>query len=366
MLTATFAPAPIALGIVGTGRIALSDHLPALRRIPRLRVVALCDVDPERLARAGALFPEAARYADHQALLQHPGLQAVGVLTPPSSHAEIALHALAAGLHVLIEKPLATSVEQCEALLAAATAAERVALVGYNTRWHRLARRARQLLQQGAVGHVQAIRSVYTHRMSARALPEWNHWRASSGGLLLGEAPHHYDLWRYLLGCEVRQVYATSQPGAHMDDLSATVSARLDDDTTASVVLCAETHPTSEVELFGDRGRLLVSFYRADGLQLYPHTEPPGSLGGRVRRSAALLGKAPEIVGALRRGGVFRASFAAMWEHFAAAIADGAAVECTLDDGLRSLQVALAVVQSASSGQPVHLIGAPSPGSLEG
>ena len=79
----TGAAAPVTLGIVGTGRIALAEHLPALRRQPRLRVVALCDTSPDNLARAAALFPEAARYDDDRALLQHPGLQAVGVLTPP-------------------------------------------------------------------------------------------------------------------------------------------------------------------------------------------------------------------------------------------------------------------------------------------
>ncbi len=359
MPTPTAAPASIALGIVGTGRIALSDHLPALRRIPRWRVAALCDTDPERLARAGEFFPDATRYADHRALLQQSGLQALGILTPPSSHAEIALHALAAGLHVLIEKPLAASVAECDALRVAAAAADRVALVGYNTRWHRLARRARQLLQQGAVGRVQAIRSTYTHRMSARDLPAAGHWHAGDGGLLMLEAPHHYDLWRYLVRQDVEEVYAAAQPDE--GNPAASISARLSGGALVSAIMSAETNACSEIEVIGDRGRLLVSFYRADGLQLYPHTEPPGSLSGRLRRTAALLGEMPQIVGALRRGGAFRASFGAMWEHYASAIADGAPVECTLQDGLCALQTAIAVVESASSGLPVRLIDSASP-----
>ena len=111
---------PVRLGLIGLGRIAFAQHLPALRRVPGLRVVALCDSDAQHLTRAAALCPGAAQYADYRALLAHPHLEAVGILTPPQAHAEIALAALDAGLHALIEKPLATSLDESVALVARA------------------------------------------------------------------------------------------------------------------------------------------------------------------------------------------------------------------------------------------------------
>jgi len=93
---------PVALGLIGMGRIAFAQHLPALRRVPALRVVAICDSAPQQLERAAVLLPEARPYSDYHALLAQPGLEAVGILTPPQTHVELALAALEAGLHVFI------------------------------------------------------------------------------------------------------------------------------------------------------------------------------------------------------------------------------------------------------------------------
>ena len=350
---------PVRLGLVGLGRIALSQHLPALRRIPGLRVVALCDTDAQHLERAAALVPEAAHYGDYRLLLAHPDLEAVGVLTPPQAHAEVALAALDAGLHVLIEKPLAMSLDESEALVARAAGSSSKVVVGYNTRWHRLVRRARELVQAGAVGQVQAIRSVYTHYMSVRNISEWARSRAASGGLLMGEAPHHFDLWRYLLEREIEQVYVLSQPAPDYDDHDVALAARLEGGVLASAVMLSETSPNSELEIFGDRGRLCVSLYRVDGLQLFAKQTYPGDMRDRLRKSVGLLREAPQIIGALRRGGDFVVSFTAMWQHFADAIRHAAPVECSLEDGQRALQAALAAAESARLGQPVAVAQAP-------
>lgn len=355
------APNPVRLGLIGLGRIALSQHLPALRRVPGLRVVALCDTDPQHLARAAALCPGAASYADYRALLAQRDLEAVGILTPPQSHAEIALAALDAGLHTLIEKPLAMSLDESEALLTRADGAGApcVVVVGFNTRWHRLVRRARQMIQAGAVGQVQAIRSAYAHYMSVRGISQWAKRRATGGGLLMSEAPHHLDLWRYLLQREIEQVYALSHPASTYDDHRVTLSARLEGDVLATGVILAETSPTNELEVYGDQGRLCVSLYRVDGLQCYAKQTYPGDLRTRLRQAAGLLREMPEIVGALRSGGDFDASYAALWQHLFDAIRHAAPVGCTLEDGHRALQAALAAAESAHLGQPVRVAQAP-------
>src|SRR2546423_12306034 len=96
----------ISLGIIGCGRAAQQLHLPALHFVPAIKVAALADVDLSRVETAARQFPDARRYSEAGELLADSELNAVGIWTPPQTHAEVALAAFAADKHVLGEKPL--------------------------------------------------------------------------------------------------------------------------------------------------------------------------------------------------------------------------------------------------------------------
>jgi myo-inositol 2-dehydrogenase/D-chiro-inositol 1-dehydrogenase len=167
---------------------------------------------------------------------------------------------------------------------------------------------------------------------------------------------HHYDLWRFLLDSEVEEVFAMSV----RDDGAATVSARMTSGTLATAAFSEVTGGRNEVDLFGQAGQLHLSCYRFDGLEVADIQERyPGSVRSRLRRTQRLLRDLPEISRAIRRGGDFIDSYRAEWADFLAGVKSGRASGPSLLDGRRALEVALAAVESVSTGQPVACAAAP-------
>ena len=124
----------IKLGIIGCGRVAEQRHFPALRYLPDVDVVAVSDIEENRIQRLADRLGIEHRSSDYRTLLERADVEAVGILTPTASHAEIALAALEAGKHVLIEKPLALTLEECDRLIAGSADSSRTVTVGFNLR----------------------------------------------------------------------------------------------------------------------------------------------------------------------------------------------------------------------------------------
>jgi len=351
----------IGLGVIGCGRVAGAYHLPTLRKLAGAEVLGVADVDPQRVRRVAERFHVQRRYTSFVELLEDPSIEAVAVCVPAQFHADVALTALAAGKHVFIEKPLALSLEEADRVIACARQKPRTVMIGFNLRWHRLLRQAQSLVQQGALGPLELMRTAFTSQ--PEDIPEWGRRRALGGGVLFDMAVHHFDLWRFLLQSEVEEVFAVSQ-SPRWDDETATVTARLANGVLVSSIFSQRTTAANEVEIYGETGYLRVSCYRFDGLEYVSSASPPDGVRARWRRMVRTLGEIPGGVSRARQGGEFMASYQAEWRHFLAAVRGEAPVECTLEDGRRALQVVLAATESASSGQPVRVARLPERGSV--
>jgi predicted dehydrogenase len=349
----------VRLGIIGCGNVTEKRHLPAIQSVHDLQVVALADIDQERLHRVADRFGVENRYVDYRDLLADPGVEAVAVCTPMQWHVEMAIAALDAGKHVLVEKPLALSLDEAETLIERAAASPLKVVVGYNLRWHRLVRQAREMIQQGQLGRIELAVATFTSGTRYRRdVLEWKKRRALGGGVLLEFATHYFDLWRFLLETEVEEVFATSRSD-EWDDVTGTLTARLTNGALATAYFSESTTEHNEVQVLGQAGSLHLSLYRFDGLEYAPLFAAPGDIRYRLQRLARSLNQLPRAVRHFRRGGEYYASFIAQWRHFAESIGEGAPLECTLEDGRRALQVALAAAKSASTGQPVRVTQAP-------
>lgn len=150
--------APLRVGIVGCGYwgAKLARNFQAL---PEARLAALADVDPDRRAHMTRHYPDARVVADHRQLLE-PDIDAVVVATPPASHAELATQVLDAGKHVLVEKPLATSLAGADAIIAAAARAGRTLMVGHTFEYNPAVEKLRDLVTGGELGRLYYIHAT--------------------------------------------------------------------------------------------------------------------------------------------------------------------------------------------------------------
>lgn len=345
----------LSLGIIGCGRVTVSHHLPALAGIDAFEVRAIADADADRLRRTGDRFGVAGRFTDPLAMLDEVSLDAVAVCVPPEHHVPLALAALDAGAGLFVEKPVATTMEDCDRLLARAARAGARVLVGLNFRQHRLVREAKRVLDQGALGPLELIRSSHTSAIrQRRPLPDWWAFRDRGGGVLFEVATHHYDLWRYLVGSDVAEVWATSRADTGDDD-TGTVAGRTRSGVRISGSFSCRTFEDSQLEIYGRDGRLRLSLYRFDGLDVEPVGELPGSIGSRRRALVGTLAALPGGLLRMRRGGDYLLTWEAQWRHFAEVLHGRADPMASLEDGRAALQVALAATESARTGRAVAI-----------
>jgi predicted dehydrogenase len=347
---------PLKLGIVGCGRVTETRHLPALQHTKSAEVVALADISQERLNRVANLFHVKDRYTRYQQLLDDASIDAVAVCVPAHSHIEVSVAALDAGKHVFVEKPLALGLDETERLLELARKSSSKVMVGFNLRWHRLVCKAREMIQQGALGPLELIRTVLTSYQDNG--PEWRKHRALGGGVLFEQAVHHFDLWRFLLQSEVDEVFATSRSD-RWEDETAAVTARMANGVVATSVFSQRTGESHDVEVYGQSGRLQISCYRFDGLEYASACTFPGDTLARIRKTANSLRELSQALWKLRHGGEFMDSYRAEWRHFVDCVRRDAPIGSTLEDGKRALQVVLATMASSSLGRPVAVNQAP-------
>lgn len=203
--------AALRFGLIGCGDIGRL-RADALRKTPGCRLTAVADVDP-RKAQEVAGTSGAAALADWRDLVRRPDVDAVIVSTPPHLHAEMTIAALDQGKHVLCEKPLARTLQECRAMVAAAERSGRRLATGFNYRFYPSFALAKRLVDEGAIGRLNHIRSYGGYSATGHNQP-WVHDAGTVGGGALRDIGIHLiDLTRDLLG-EVREVQGVATGNA--------------------------------------------------------------------------------------------------------------------------------------------------------
>jgi predicted dehydrogenase len=151
----------VRLALLGCGEVVRAKHLPALKRIADLRIVAVCDLDHDRCQAVADQFGIPRQTTAAADVFAMKDVDVVGVCTNPGSHAVLAVGAMQAGKAVYVEKPLAQTVAECEQLVNEAERNRVTAMTGFHMRFHRLVAQAREKLQQGSIGAVQSVRLVW-------------------------------------------------------------------------------------------------------------------------------------------------------------------------------------------------------------
>ena len=187
------------MGIIGVGGIAQSRHIPAFLHLKdKVTITAVQDLNIDRAREVAAINGIENVCADYKDMFDK--VDAVTICTPNKFHAEIAIAALEAGVHVLCEKPMAITVDECEAMISAANKAEKVLSIAYHYRFKKEAQAAKHTMLEGEVGEPLVIRAQALRR---RKVPGWGVFtnkELQGGGSLIDYGCHLLDLSLWLLG----------------------------------------------------------------------------------------------------------------------------------------------------------------------
>lgn len=331
--------------LIGAG-IFGQRHAQAYSRHPAVDFVAVCDVDEQRARQIAEQYGARRYTANYKDLLNDPEIAAISVATPDHLHREIATACARAGKHILCEKPLATTVEDAEAIVAAARESGVTLMVDFHNRVNPAMVGARDAIRRGDIGTPTYI---YARLSNTTMIPtEMLRWAGNSSALwFLGS--HMIDVVRWMLEDEVHKVYAVSREGIlHGMGVSAPDFhvATLEFSRGAVAVfehawILPRSHAAVKdlkLEILGSAGAINIDASHNRTLEVYSPQKAtfPDLLAPPT--GAHLTGFVLDSIA-----------------YFVDAITRGDPVLATGEDGVINTRVICAVLESAQSGSPVFL-----------
>ncbi len=191
------------IALVGIGSRAVWCFGELLKNDPRAKIAAFCDPNRRRReAGARELGLENVAFYDSIEALIAAGekIDAAVITTPDYTHADCAVAALNAGIPVLIDKPLATTVEGCRRIIEAAERNHSFALIGFNLRHHPVVKRMKKVIDSGVLGKIFLVENREFYDGGRTYMARWNRLYGKSGGLWIHKGSHDFDLFNYFLG----------------------------------------------------------------------------------------------------------------------------------------------------------------------
>jgi predicted dehydrogenase len=331
---------PVHIGLVGTGIGRL--HAAGITRMPdRTRLAAVCSLDLSGAEAIGAQYKAGYATARYEDLLEDPNIDMIDLCVPPNLHLPMALAAAEAGKHLLIEKPLALTLDEADQIIAAARGHGVELMTGHNQRYYAHHAKAKELIEAGAIGEpFMMVATVHVHGQIdgfRRFLSD------AGGGTLIDSGVHRFDLIRWIMG-EVDTLYA--QTGRFMQmqmegEDCAVVNMRFKSGAIGSFSCSWSAKgpiPEETLQIFGPKGAVLTEDHTRS-LKLRSESPPAGLQD--VREFIFPVDQAESIRRAI--------------EAYALALQCGEPPPVTGKDGRASLELAMASYQSAQNGLPVHL-----------
>jgi UDP-N-acetylglucosamine 3-dehydrogenase len=335
----------LAVGVIGVGRMG-GFHLDTWEKVPTGQVVAVAEPNEETARRRIARRP-IDWHADWRDLLAREDIDAVSITAPSTLHAEIGLAALDAGKHVLVEKPIATRLEDGLRLAAAARRADRKLMVGHVERFNPAVDKVAQLIAEGRLGRVFRAQATRVGPLPTRI---------GDAGVAIDLATHDLDIMQHVLARDITRIYAEGTRFSHptQEDMVSCL-LRFGDDGPFGLLDVNWLTPEKrrELSVIGEGGMLTASYITQDVWFTESGSEATGwDELARVRGDA----EGAVVRFGLRKVEPLQAELAA----FADCILEDRPEPVTAYEGCRALTAALAVRDSALHSCPVDLLGMPS------
>ena len=330
-------PTPLAVALIGSGRMGAFHGETLSWRLPTARLAAVVDPAPSAAQRLVDALGDGCAYTDVAAVWDDPAIDAVVIATPARTHADLVVAAAAAGKAVFCEKPMATSIADADRVIKATAAAGVVLQVGFNRRFAADWAAARQLIDSGKLGEPRLLRSLTRDPGGfdpARVLPDT---------IFLETLIHDFDTLRFLNpGAVAVEVSAFADALVEPDWRdrglldTAVVTVRFDNGAIGTAEACFEAAYGYDVraEVLGAEAMVQLGDGRRTGLMV---SDAVGRRVETVRGDQELF------------AGAYTAELAA----FVAAVRRGITAPVTGNDARSALAIALAAAESARSHRPV-------------
>ena len=328
------------VAVIGVGSMGY-NHLRVYSEMGDVEVVGASDLNRERLQLIEDRF-SVNSYTSYQDLFKKEEPEAVSITVPTSEHEKVAAYALEKGAHVLVEKPIAATVEEGERLIALATELDRQLMVGHIIRFNPAMQSLKTRLENGDLGK---IFQVFCRR--AGPFPA----RIRDVGVVVDLAPHDVDIMRFLTGMNPMRVFAETEQQIHTDHEDLLFGLlRFPEGITGALEINWLT-PTKmrETLVLGEKGLFRVDDLMQD-LFFYENTQAVGELWSPFRAirgvSEGSMTRFP-----IKRQEPLKAELAA----FINSIREGCKVPVTGQDGLEALRLSLALVESGKTHRVIEV-----------
>ena len=337
-------PRKLGYAIVGLGGYGLGVITPQLRDCTHSRLAAVVSGDAAKAARVAQEHGLSARsiysYETFDRIRDNPDVDIVYVCLPNAMHAEYTIRAAKAGKHVMCEKPMAVSVAECEAMIAACKAAGRKLMIGYRSHFEPHNLEAMRLARSGAAGKIRYVRSEHGFVQGDPA--KWRLKRAlSGGGSLMDMGIYSLQAARYMTGEEPVAVTAresTDRSDARFTEVEDIIDWTLEFPSGA-IASCQSMYSANQnhILLMGDQGRI----------ELEPATRYTGNRmwTGKDGREQQVTPPPPPA----------RTQFIGQLDHLAQCVTSGREPIVSGEEGLRDMRIVEAIYRSAREGRRVTL-----------
>lgn len=356
-------PELLRFGIVGVGAMG-REHMRNIATVPGGEVVAIADPHGPSIEAGRELQSDVAIHNDLETMLARDDLDVLVIATPNHTHREVVERAAPRGLHLLIEKPLCTTVEHCRELITILDDYPGTVAVGMEYRYSPPVARLTEEVLGGATGDVRMV-AIREHRFPfLPKVGDWNRFSRNTGGTLVEKCCHFFDLMRHVTGDEPVRVYASGAMDVnHLDERYAGEQPDILDNAyvivdfaggaRAMLDLCMfaeQTRHQTEIAVTGHAGKVEVA--QPEGVIWIGDRELPAHPA--ARRDPARLSSigVPVDEVAMAAGGHHGATY---YEHvaFQRAVRDGTPAEVSLHDGLIAVAMGEAAERSVVEGRPV-------------
>jgi len=309
------------MGVVGVGFWG-RNHLRVLKELG-VRVSAVCDIDRDRAMKAAKEYGVEKVYTSLDEMLRKEDLSAVTICTPSITHSECAVKALESGLHVFVEKPLASSVDECLRIIDAMNSNNRIVMTGFIERFNPAVTKAMELLEAGEIGDV-----IMSHGRRIGWWPE----RIGDVGVVKDTAIHDIDLARFIFKQDPVRVYARGGKQVHKLEDHVQSILTLEDESRVAFIEANWLTPRKKREL--------------------TITGSSGVLSIRFLTQEIVLEKADIVIEPIIRP---REPLKLELRHFVECVKDGGRPLADAIDGLKAVAVAEAILESMEKGRVVEL-----------